>query len=117
MQIFNTDTQAIETISITNPDSGVEFTRDLIGNAGGFDNFGWDDDREMHACDQSTFDWWADVVGKYQVLEDLEHSLKQEHGSDAVNKVLEDSGCGYNDFADVPAIALAALHEHFADTI
>ena len=113
MKIIIKETQAIETLSIIDPKTGVDYILDLIGNAGALidGQFEWNEDRDAYICDQETFDWWEEVVASNQELVDRTHELVKEHGSETVYEVIH--AAGSVDLEEHAANANKALDEAF----
>lgn len=113
MKIIIKETSSVETLSIINPKSGVDYISDFIGNTGAlFDGqFEWDEDRDAYVCDQGTFDWWDTVVMANQELEDRIYELVKEHGSEAVYEAIY--AAGSTDLEDHAANVNQALDESF----
>ena len=94
-------------LSLIDPDSGVDFVVDFIGNNGGLDSFVYNGDE--YECAQDTFDWWKKVIDDQQRLIDRIFDLKEEIGSVFVNDALESiPDCDLEDHA---AVVNAALDE------
>ena len=113
MKIIIKETSAVETLSIIDPKSGVDYISDFIGNTGALNDgqFEWDEDRDAYVCDQETFDWWDTVVTANQSLDDRIHELVEEHGSEAVYEVIR--AAGSVDLEDHAANVNQALDEAF----
>ena len=113
MQIIIDDTSEIETLSIIDPKTGVDYIADFIGNTGALSDgqFCWDQDRNVYICDQDTFNWWSTVVTANQALDYRINDLEQEHGSDAVYQVIQ--AVGSVDFVDHAANVDQALDAAF----
>lgn len=94
MKIIIKETSAVETLSIIDPKTGVDYISDFIGNTGALidGQLEWDEDRDAYVCDQETFDWWDTVVTANQSLDDRIHELVKEHGSAAVYEVINSAG-------------------------
>ena len=94
MNIIIEKTCENKTLSIIDPDSGVDYIADFIGNHGALSDgqFTWDDERGAYVCDQDTFDWWDAVVKANQALDDRIHDLVQEHGVEKVYEVANEAG-------------------------
>ena len=96
-------------LSLIDPDSGVDFVVDFIGNNGGLDKDGFTYDGEEYECSKDTFDWWKKVINDQQKLVDRISDLKEEIGSVFVNDALESvPDCDLEDHA---AVVNAALDE------
>jgi hypothetical protein len=113
MKIIINETGAVETLSIIGAKSGLNYISDFVGNQGALSDgqFVWDEDQDAYVCDQETFDWWQKVVEENQELEYRIHELKEEHGSDEVDKVLEELGSV--DLGDLASEINSALSEAF----
>jgi len=113
MKIIIKETSVVETLSIIDPKSGVDYISDFIGNTGALidGQFEWDEDRDAYVCDQETFDWWDTVVTANQSLDDRIHELVKEHGSEAVYEVIH--AAGSVDLEDHAANVNQALDEAF----
>lgn len=111
MEIIIKETDAVETLSIIDPKSGVDYISDFVGNTGALidGQFDWDEDRDAYVCDQETYNWWDTVVTANQSLVDRIHELIQDHGSETVYEViwaagsvdLEDHAANVNQALDV----------------
>lgn len=116
MKIIIKETNEVKELSIIDPNSGVDYIDDFIGNTGALNDgqFLWDDEddaADAYICDQETFDWWDKVVSDNQALEDRIHALQQEHGYDAVHDAVMDSYA--NDLEDHADCVNQALDEAF----
>lgn len=116
MKIIIKETSAVETLSIIDPKSGVDYISDFIGNTGALidGQFEWDEDHDAYVCDQEAFDWWSAVVTANQALDDRIHDLVQEHGSEKVYEVIH--AAGSVDLEDHAANVNQALDEAFGST-
>lgn len=63
MNIIVDESNAQAVLSILS-DHGIDWTQDLIGNAGALTDgqFVWDDTADAYRCDQATYDWWARYI-------------------------------------------------------
>ncbi|MEK8128634.1 hypothetical protein WMW72_12025 [Paenibacillus filicis] len=109
------ETGAKETLSIVDPRSNVDFVSDFIGNHGAFidGQFTYDEDSDMFAADQDTYDWWAKVTTDHQALEDRIAELEEEHGKDRVQAVVH--GASDCDLEDMASAVNGALDEEFGN--
>lgn len=110
MNIIIKETNAVETLSIIDPNSGVDYIYDLV--AGQID---WCEDREAYICDRETFDWWDAVVTANQSLDDRICDLVKEHGTDAVYKAIH--AAGSVELGDHAANVNQSLDEAFGTAI
>lgn len=112
MDVKINETGKIESLSIIDRKSGVNWVADLIGNAGAFndDQFGWGEENQIRTCDQETYDWWANYIAATERADDFRAELEEEYGYDAVRDALEEVLYGA-EFNDVPAYTMQALEE------
>ena len=73
MEVKITETGKLKTLEIIDPKTGLDWAADMTGDD---DNFGFDGDNRT--CDQETFDWWLDVMDRYQQADNRLHDLTQE---------------------------------------
>jgi len=89
------ETGAIETLKVVGA-NGQDFTADMIGNHEGFGSadhqFAGPDDYGLYTASQETFDWWEKVLADTEALEERLESLREEHGSEAVQEVIDANG-------------------------
>ncbi|EGY51312.1 hypothetical protein [Neisseria shayeganii] len=113
MEIIIKETNTRETLSIIDHKTGCNFIADFIGNTGALDDgqFEWNEEQNAYICNQETFDWWEKVISDNQALENRIAELIEEHGSDAVYKVVADAA--YGDLEDHAAIINSELDENF----
>lgn len=112
MDIIIKETGARELLEILDPNTGVDWIQDFIGNYDAFSDgqFIWDEEQDAYLCDQVTFDWWAKVVADHELLENRIFELYKEYG-DKVYDVIIDAG--NVDLEDHAAAMNAALDEAF----
>lgn len=113
MKIIINETKQTKQLSIIDPETGVDWIADFVGNTGALTDgqFVYSDEQDAYLCDQSTFDWWVKVVNDHQVVADRIAALNSVHGSDAVFEVVANvGGCDLEDYA---AIVNEALNERF----
>lgn len=113
MDIIIKETSASESFSIIDPKTGVNWISDFVGNTGATmdGQFVWDDELDAYVCDQETYDWWENCIDEHQKLADRVYELEQEHGWDAVHKVIDDEY--YCDLGDQPRHVNSVLDEAF----
>ncbi len=93
MNIIIKETSARHELSIVDPDNGVDWIGDLVGNAGAFDReFSERNEDGEYIVAQEDYDWWREVVDGLQAAHDRIYELKEEYGSDAVYAALESTG-------------------------
>lgn len=115
MQVKVIETGEVKTLGLIDPDSGVDFVQDFVGNGGGFENkdFVYNHEDDVFEATAQAFGWWNQVISDQQELVYRIDKLKEEHGSDAVNEVLE--LVGGHDLEDDAAVVNAALDEAFGE--
>lgn len=112
VQINGTDTKV--TLSLTDA-NGTDWTQDFIGNWGAMSDgqFTFDHEAGIYRANEETVEWWSDIITKQQALDDRISSIKEEHGSEAVNDALE--GIDYNDLEDQISHMNKALDYSFSE--
>ena len=115
MNIIIKETLAVETLSIIDPKSGVDYISDFIGNQGALSDgqFTWNDEKHAFECDQDTFDWWDKVVAEHQALGYRIQELAEEHGAEAVHNAYVEHERSHVDLEDLPHAINSALDEAF----
>ncbi len=115
MHVRVIETGEVKTLRLIDPESGVDFVQDFVGNGGGFENkdFVYNHEDDVFEATAQAFNWWNQVISDQQELVDRIDELKEEHGSDAVNEVLE--SVGGHDLEDDAAVVNAALDEAFGE--
>lgn len=83
-------TYETEELSMIDPDTGEDVIVLFLGNNGGFktDQFYHHEDNGHFCCSQETFDWWQPIVEHNAALLQRIFDLKQKHGNEVVEKVL-----------------------------
>lgn len=74
MEIYNTTTGKTENLIIIDRKSGIEWTNDLIGNAGALH---YNSDLEMAEMSQEDFDWWSNTIEGLENIEGLTEQAKE----------------------------------------
>jgi hypothetical protein len=112
MQVRIKETGIIENLSIVDPQSGVNWATDLVGNHG-FEGF-YSSEAEAYdgwETTQENYDWWEALLVSLERAENRKHALIAEHGSQAVHDAL-DRACDV-DLEDMPSAITNALDEAF----
>lgn len=73
MNITIIETGENATLSITDPKSGCDWTNDLLGNHDALPDY--DDDTDSHHMTQDDYNWWSDLIERYQAADDRYHEL------------------------------------------
>jgi len=94
MNIIIKETGKVETLSIIDPKTGVNYISDFIGNQGALSDgqFTFDENKDGWVADQATFDWWDKVVDDNQKLVDRVSLLSAEHGAESVYAAITEAG-------------------------
>jgi len=74
MQVRIKETGEIAELTIIDPKTGLDWAADITGND---DNFGYDEDYDVRVCDQETFDWWANLIRRYQKVDDRYYEIRK----------------------------------------
>ncbi|WP_338709230.1 hypothetical protein [Paenibacillus amylolyticus] len=63
-------TSTFQTLSLIDPNTGVDWVKDLIGNFNGFNDgqFVWDESQGAYLATQETYDWWTKVLSDHSAL-------------------------------------------------
>lgn len=109
MKIIINETGATKTLSIIDPKTECDYISDFIGNTG--DLTGYDEDQDAYLWDQDKYDWWGKVVTAHQALDYRIADLSQEHGSEAVYRII--CAAGSDDLEMYIAAANTSLDEVF----
>lgn len=102
-------------LSIIDPETGIDFINDFIGNHGGFSEFTYVEDDDIYYCTEFTYDWWVKVVKDNQDLVDRIHALNRIYGSYEVQEKLleQENHVDLEDHAKVYNNLLDELEESF----
>ena len=74
MKIYNTTTGKEVNLTIIDRKSNIEWTSDLIGNAGALN---YNSDREMNEMSQEDYEWWSNTIEGLDKIEDLTEEAKE----------------------------------------
>lgn len=83
MNVKIIETGKTETLSIKGS-NGIDWTNDLIGNAGALSDgqFTWSEEDDAYLTDQDTFDWWDKYISDYKTTEEEIRALADKLGID-----------------------------------
>ena len=84
MEIRIKETGEIEELTIIDPANGLCWAIDLTGDD---DNITFDGD--YHTCDQETFDWWVDLIERYQAADNRLHEIRTYLSNDDRERLYE----------------------------
>lgn len=104
MKVLIAGTNNVEVLELIDRKNGTDSVVDLIGNYDGLGNadhqFALDQDSGVYNASQDTYDWWAKVVADQSGLAVRIAELNEEHGADAVQEAIGNSGdCDLEDQA------------------
>ena len=79
------ETGEVKELSIIDPESGVNWVGDLIGNAGSFvdGQFVWSEEDDAYLATTETYDWWAKYIEDQEQTERDMEELADELGMSA----------------------------------
>lgn len=103
MKIRIKETGKLETLTIIDPNSGVNWAGDLVGND---EDITYNDDTDEYECQQSAYDWWANHMYKHQAADERWTELLRsaDADDDTHDKMQDDyySSHGHGDLEDWP---------------
>lgn len=74
MNVTIIETGKNETLSITDPKSGMDWTNDLLGNHGALPEY--NDETDSYHMSQDDYEWWSDLIERYQTADNRYHELR-----------------------------------------
>jgi len=75
MEVTIIGTNETETLSITDPKSGASWENDLLGNCGELPEY--NDDTDSYHMSKEDYDWWSDLIDRYQEADNRYYELIQ----------------------------------------
>ena len=115
MTIKIKETSEMEELSLIDPKSGTDWTGDLLGNHDA--EMEYDDDTGTYTMTQENYDWWSDLINRYQAADDTCHELLSELDDEASEELqlrVNDIGC---DLENYPESLLQICNEHGPKTM
>lgn len=103
INVMITGTQTASTLSLIDPETGVDWVKDFIGNYGAFndDQFVWEETHGVYFAAQDTYDWWAKVIADHSELSIRIEGLKSSVDPEEVLQVVSQAAdCDLEDMAD-----------------
>lgn len=93
-------------------ENGIDFTKDFIGNWGALSDgqFTWSEEG-AYVADEDTFEWWRKAIEREVSNTDKIAELKEIHGSEKVDEIVNDAACGYNDLEDIQSAIANAINK------
>lgn len=113
MKVQVKETGAIVMLSLIDK-NGINWISDYIGNWGATSDGQFirsEDGEADYVAEQETVEWWVKAIDAQQALDNRVDELKEEHGSEAVENVLNE--VIENDLMDGISAFNAALDEAF----
>jgi hypothetical protein len=110
MKIYNTTTGKEVNLTIIDRKSGIEWTSDLIGNAG---DLNYNSEREMAEMSEDQIEWWSNTIEGLEKIEDLTEEAKELLSSEDFEELeeqLRNEGNG-NDYEQHIAALTAILNK------
>lgn len=113
MQIKINETGKIETLSIIDSGSGVNWVQDLIGNASALDDgqFTWSEEDDAFLADQTTYEWWAKYISDTEATEVEARALADELGISYTDIMERIGEYQYGDYEDHRRQAMSAMND------
>lgn len=115
MKVQVRETGKIVTLTLMDA-NGINWAQDFIGNWGALADGQFEaTDAGTHLADQETVEWWANALESQQALDNRVNELKEEHGAEAVEAVLNE--VNENDLLEGLDAYNVALDEAFGSVI
>lgn len=115
MNIMNTDTNKITTLSLTDPKTNIDMLQDYAPIKED-NNITYNKESEQYEADSSTIEWWDRLLSEYQTLENTMYSIKStggDYATEALDAILADAlGYEFNDYA---GYVLSAISDKISD--
>lgn len=114
MNVKINNTNIIVSLTATDPDTGIEWTQDMIGNTGAMNDgqFVWSEEDNAYLADQETYDWWDRYITQYNRTCDEVQELASEFGID--ESIIYDriaDMTNHHDYETHRRSALLAMHD------
>lgn len=109
MKIRIIETNKTEELTIIDPQSGVNWISDLMGNHGALPEY--DEDNDMFVMSQEDYDWWHDLTTELEKAEYRCHELREELVGQAREDFEEDIRNIATDLEDLPKALNAVCKE------
>lgn len=116
MDILNTETNEVTTLSLTDPKTNTDMLEDFAPIKEDA-NITYNKTTEQYEANSDTIDWWGNCLAEYQQLENKMYTIKTDGSEDAraaLDAILADAlGCEFNNYA---GHVLAAITDKISDT-
>jgi len=100
------ETGKIETLSVTDPNTGIDWTADFITDGGN-----QHDDDGNTIMDQDTYNFWSAACDRQQQIDDYRWSLSQDDRN-TLDQLIIDAVDGYNDLDDQLNVSMEMIKNH-----
>ena len=89
-----------ENLIIIDPDTGIDWINDLMGNCNELPEY--DEDAGCYVMTRDDFEWWDDLTIRYQKADDRYHSLLTTLNNNNSKKLFNDVQNIYVDLENYP---------------
>jgi hypothetical protein len=123
MDVIIRETNERKTLGIEDPKTGLDYTRDFIGNAGGFTFGDFEPVRDEYGivdgytCTQEVYDWWQSVMAVHEYAAELIARFREDvedlEAIDGMEEIMQDVLSGDLDYFETTE----ELEKWFAETI
>lgn len=104
------ETGKIEQLIIIDPKTGCNWELDLLGNHDA--DMTYDDDEGVYLMDQETFEWWSNLVERYQAADDHLHETRcGVDDPESLDAYLVDMAVGSCELENYPEALTAAIND------
>ena len=114
MDIKIKETGELKSLSIIDPQTGCEWTQDLLGNYDAEMIF--DEDAVVHIIEQETFAWWKELIERYQVADDHLNDVRgMVDNPEDLDAYLIDMAVGSCELENYPESLTDAVNDWLSD--
>ncbi|MCP4651186.1 MAG: hypothetical protein GY853_14055 [PVC group bacterium] len=108
MKVKIKETGKAEELIIINPETGTEWSDDLIGGtlATSDGQFVWDDEEQIYVSDQENYDWWETYLEEYENAENRKYNMELTEAEEIyINNNI------HVEFNDIPSVTEQLLDD------
>jgi hypothetical protein len=110
MDIRIKETGELKSLSIIDPQTGCNWEIDLMGNHDA--DMIYDDDEGVYIMDHETFDWWDDLLARYQTADyKLNETRCGVDNPESLDAYLVDMAVGSCELDNYPEALTAAIND------
>ena len=102
MEIVIRETGERGNLDIIDPATGTNWTNDLMGNYGALPEY--DDEIGAYLMTQEDFDWWSDLIERYQAAIDKYCEVKSTLDGEEYDRLVREVGNIDCDLEDYPTL-------------